>query len=66
VASLAQARVHLQMPASSSYCGGLPVDAGVRIEVPDRAGLSRLLCYLARPPFAMDRLKQRGADLVYR
>ena len=35
-------------------------------EAPDRAGLERLLRYCARPPFAMDRLKQRGADLVYR
>ncbi|MCW2314292.1 hypothetical protein M2244_004057 [Rhodoferax antarcticus] len=26
----------------------------------------RLLRYCARPPFALDRLKQRGADLVYR
>jgi hypothetical protein len=26
----------------------------------------RLLRYCARPPFAMDRFKQRGADLVYR
>jgi len=52
--------------ASSSHGGGFSVDAGVRIEAPDRAGLERLLRYCARPPFAMDRLKQRGADLVYR
>ena len=52
--------------SSSSHGGGFPVDAGVRIEAPDRAGLERLLRYCARPPFAMDRLKQRGADLVYR
>jgi hypothetical protein len=45
---------------------GFSVDAGVRIEATDRAGLERLLRYCARPPFAMDRLKQRGADLVYR
>jgi len=38
----------------------------VRIEAIDRAGLERLLRYCARPPFATDRLKQRGADLVYR
>jgi len=38
----------------------------VRIEAADRAGLERLLRYCARPPFAMNRLKQRGADLVYR
>ena len=38
----------------------------MRIEAPDRSGLERLLRYCARPPFAMERLKQRGADLVYR
>jgi hypothetical protein len=52
--------------ASSQHGGGFSVDAGVRIETPDRAGLERLLRYCARPAFAMDRLKQRGADLVYR
>jgi len=31
------------------------------IEAPDRAGLESLLRYYARPPFAMDQLKQRGA-----
>ena len=52
--------------AAYAHGGGFPVDAGVRIEAPDRAGLQRLLRYCARPHFAMDRLKQRGADLVYR
>ncbi len=52
--------------AGYAHGGGFSVDAGVRIEAPDRAGLERLLRYCARPPFAMDRLKQRGADLVYR
>jgi len=52
--------------ADYAHGGGFSVDAGVRIEAPDRAGLERLLRYCARPPFAMDRLKQRGADLVYR
>ncbi len=52
--------------AAYAHGGGFSVDAGVRIEAPDRAGLERLLRYCARPPFAMDRLKQRGADLVYR
>ena len=52
--------------ASSQHGGGFSVDAGVRIEATDRSGLERLLRYCARPPFAMDRLKQRGADLVYR
>lgn len=51
---------------SSQYGSGFSVDAGARIEAPDRTGLERLLRYCARPPFAMDRLKQRGADLVYR
>ena len=49
-----------------AHGGGFSVDAGVRIDAPDRAGLERLLRYCARPPFAMDRLKQRGADLLYR
>ena len=44
---------------------GFSVDAGVCIQSQDRAGLERLLRYCARPPFAMDRLRQRGADLVY-
>ena len=52
--------------ASSSHGGGFSVDAGVRIEAADRAGLERLLRYCARPPFAMDRLKQRASVLVYR
>ena len=52
--------------AAYAHGGGFSVDAGVRIEAPDRAGLERLLRYCARSPFAMDRLKQRGADLVYR
>ena len=52
--------------AAYAHGGGFSVDAGVRIDATDRAGLERLLRYCARPPFAMDRLKQRGADLVYR
>jgi len=48
--------------ASSSHGGGFSVDTGVLIEATDRAGLERLLRYCARPPFAIDRLKQRGAD----
>jgi hypothetical protein len=39
---------------------GFSVDAGVCIEAHDRAALERLLRYCARPPFAMDRLAQRG------
>jgi hypothetical protein len=44
---------------------GFSVDAGVCIAATDRAGLERLLRYCARPPFAIERLRQRGADLVY-
>ena len=36
------------------------------IEAHDRDGLERLLRYCARPPFAMDRLRKEGAELVYR
>ena len=45
---------------------GFSVDAGVLIEAHDRAALERLLRYCARPPFAMDRLRKEGCDLVYR
>ena len=45
---------------------GFSVDAGVCIESHDRAGLERLLRYSARPPFAMERLRNEGAELVYR
>ena len=45
---------------------GFSVDAGVCIEADDRAVLARLLCYCARPPFAMERLRKEGAALVYR
>ena len=36
--------------------GGFNLDASVRIEASDRAGLERLIRYCARPPFALDRL----------
>ena len=45
---------------------GFSVDAGVCIEADDRAALERLLRYCARPPFAMERLRKEGAELVYR
>ena len=45
---------------------GFSVNAGVCIEAHDRAALERLLRYCARPPFAMDRLRKEGSDLVYR
>ena len=47
--------------------GGFSLDASVRIDGPDRAGLERLLRYCARPPFALERLEQLADDqLVYR
>ncbi|OLP05048.1 putative transposase tnpA2 [Rhodoferax antarcticus ANT.BR] len=52
--------------AAYAHGGGFSVDAGVRIKADDRAGLERLLRYCTRPPFAMDRLKQRASVLVYR
>jgi len=36
--------------------GGFSIDASVRIEGDDRAGIERLLRYCARPPFALERL----------
>ena len=36
--------------------GGFSVDASVRIEGEDRAGVERLVRYCARPPFALERL----------
>ena len=45
---------------------GFSVDAGVCIEAYDRAGLERLMRYCARPPFACERLRKEGCDLVYR
>ncbi len=45
---------------------GFSVDAAVCIEALDRAALERLLRTCARPPFAMDRLRKQGFELVYR
>jgi hypothetical protein len=46
--------------------GGFSVDASVRIEADDRAGLERLLRYCARPPFALERLEAVDAHrLMY-
>ena len=43
------------------------LDASIRVEGPDRAGLERLLRYCARPPVAPERLEQLGEDaLIYR
>ena len=47
--------------------GGFSLDAAVRIEGLDRAGLERLLRYCARPPFALERLEHIGHNqLLYR
>ena len=46
--------------------GGFSVDGSVRIEAADRAGRERLLRYCARPPFALDRLRELDAEhLIY-
>lgn len=45
---------------------GFSVVAGVCFKSLDRAGLERLLRYCARPPFAMERLRKVGRELVYR
>ena len=53
--------------AGWDHGGGFSLDASVRIEGQDRAGLQRLLGYCARPPFALERLEQIADDrLVYR
>jgi len=48
--------------------GGFSIDAAVRIEAWDRAGLERLIRYCARPPFALERLSRinDAEALVYR
>ncbi|MCP5004317.1 MAG: IS91 family transposase, partial [Planctomycetes bacterium] len=52
--------------AEWSNGGGFSVDASVRIEADDRAGLERLLRYCARPPFALERLEAIDAQrLIY-
>ncbi|MEY4346236.1 MAG: hypothetical protein RL032_2068, partial [Pseudomonadota bacterium] len=45
---------------------GFSVDTSVCIAAQDRAGLERLLRYCARPPFALERLRKAGGELVYR
>jgi hypothetical protein len=43
-----------------------PSTARVRIKAADRAGRERLLRYCARPPFALERLRELDAEhLVY-
>jgi DNA-directed RNA polymerase subunit RPC12/RpoP len=50
-----------------SHGGGFSLDATIRIEAWDRAGLERLLRYCARPPFASERLswEKRSGRVVY-
>lgn len=46
---------------------GFYLDAAVRVDAHDRAGLERLLRYCARPPFALERLELLDAErVVYR
>ena len=59
-------REDAQVMAAWEHGGGFSLDAGVRIEAADRAGLERLLRYCARPAFALERLRQVDAEhLVY-
>ena len=51
---LDEADAHGMLSRGSS--GGFSIDASVRIEGEDRAGVERLLRYCARPPFALERL----------
>ena len=56
-----------EQPRRFAHVDGFSLHAGVRIHANDRQGLERLCRYIARPPFALDRLTQ-GEDgrLVYR
>ena len=47
-----------QAMAQWQHGGGFSVDGSVRIAAVDRAGRERLLRYCARPPFALDRLRE--------
>jgi len=48
------------------HSGGFSVDGSVRIAAADRAGRERLLRYCARPPFALDRLRELDPEhLLY-
>ena len=52
--------------AQWEHGGGFSVDGSVRIEAADRAGRERLLRYCARPPFALERLRQLDPErLLY-
>ena len=52
--------------AGWDHGGGFSLDAAVRIEGRDRAGLERLLRYCARPPFALERLEQSVRTVTIR
>jgi len=55
-----------QAMAQWEHGGGFSVDGSVRIEAADRAGRERLLRYYARPPFALDRLRELNPErLLY-
>ncbi len=51
-----------QIMAAWQHGGGFSVDAKVRIEAFDRAGLERLLRYCARPAFALERLREIDSE----
>jgi len=56
------ARAMAQWP----HGGGFSVEGSVRIEAADRAGRERLLRYCARPPLALERLRELDPErLVY-
>jgi hypothetical protein len=53
--------------AGCNHGGGFSLDASVRVDGTDRAGLEQLLRYCDRPPFCLERLEQLADDrLVYR
>jgi hypothetical protein len=53
--------------AGWDHGGGFWLDASVRTEGHDRAGLECLLRYCARPPFALERLEQLpDGQILYR
>ncbi|MBA3506869.1 MAG: transposase [Betaproteobacteria bacterium] len=51
-----------QAMAQWAHGGGFSVDGSVRIQAADRAGRERLLRYGARPPFALDRLRELNPE----
>jgi hypothetical protein len=51
----------------SAYVDGFSLHAGVAVHANDRQGLERLCRYVARPPFALERLEGLGdGRLAYR